>query len=85
MGSICIALSLAASELEKITGQLIAKSRQRLIGTIVPIYLLLCLGTFAILSPIAFWWKVPLLVAAYLVSRYYLAGKEASDGGETGK
>ncbi|MBI2858160.1 MAG: glycosyltransferase family 39 protein [Chloroflexi bacterium] len=75
IGSVCIALSLIAARLDEISGRLRPGARKKLYDTAVPFYLLLCLGAFVVLSPISWWWKFPLVSAAYLVSRYYTSSE----------
>ena len=71
VGAICIALSLAFSDLDNITGRVSTRATRGCLRLIMPVYLLLCLGAFVILSPVTYWWKVPLCAVAYVVSRYY--------------
>ncbi len=73
VGSVCLALALAFSSLGDLTVRLKTGNGKRLASLILPLYLLLSLGAFVILSPVSYWWKVPLCLAAYLFSRYYLS------------
>lgn len=71
-GAVCIAISLVFSALENLSSRTGRNSFiEKSIGSLLPIYLLLCLGAFVILSPVSYWWKSPLCIAAYLASRYY--------------
>jgi dolichyl-phosphate-mannose-protein mannosyltransferase len=78
IGAVCMGLGMMASGLDNLS--IIRQSRrwQKTAGLIIPLYLLLSLGAFVILSPISYWWKVPLCVAAYLFTRYYVTEKPTS-------
>jgi dolichyl-phosphate-mannose-protein mannosyltransferase len=78
-GAVCIGLSLIASKIEDATNNQPDLKIKRWLKLIVPSYLLLYLGAFVILSPVSYWWKLPLCVAAYLLSRYYLSGEKQID------
>jgi dolichyl-phosphate-mannose-protein mannosyltransferase len=73
VGSVCLALTLMAFSLEKFNNLRQPDIWKKLMDWIVPLYMLLSLGTFVILSPVSYWWKAPLCLAAYLFSRYYLS------------
>ena len=71
VGAVCIALTLVAEKIET-SSQKVTRNKKWL-ESVVPAYILLCLGAFVILSPISYWWKAPLSVMAYVFSRYYLS------------
>jgi dolichyl-phosphate-mannose-protein mannosyltransferase len=73
VGAVCIGLALLASSLDSLASNLQENRWKRCLGMVVPVYLLLCLAAFVVLSPVSYWWKVPLGVLAYIASRYWLA------------
>jgi hypothetical protein len=75
IGAICIGLTLAAMELENIRNSV---SIKRWIGLLVPLYVAFNLIAFAVLSPVSYWWKIPLCSAAYLVTRYYTGNLQSN-------
>jgi dolichyl-phosphate-mannose-protein mannosyltransferase len=75
VGSVCLALTLMAISLENFSRNRQPDKWKKLIDLIIPLYLLLSLGAFIILSPVSYGWKAPLCIAAYLFSRYYLSAE----------
>ena len=72
IGAICIGLALGLSQLSEIggTGQ---RDRMRSIARLaIPVYLLLHLAAFVILTPVPYWWKVPSCLVLYVYARYFL-------------
>jgi dolichyl-phosphate-mannose-protein mannosyltransferase len=67
IGAICITLSLIAAKLDILSKKpSLNNSFKKMMKMIVPAYLVLILGAFVILSPIYYWWKVPICVVAYI-------------------
>jgi dolichyl-phosphate-mannose-protein mannosyltransferase len=79
VGAVCIGLALLASNLDNLASNLPERRCRRWLDVVVPVYLLLCLAAFVVLSPVSYWWKVPLGVLAYVVSRYWLTAKQGED------
>jgi dolichyl-phosphate-mannose-protein mannosyltransferase len=75
VGAVCLALALAAFNLEKYREGWQSGKGRTLAGLILPLYLLLSLGAFVILTPVSWWWKVPLCAAAYFFARWFLSGE----------
>ncbi|MDD5702730.1 MAG: hypothetical protein PHU23_11855, partial [Dehalococcoidales bacterium] len=74
VGSVCLSIAIMAGALDSLsdqTGQ--NRTVSKLIAAALPLYILLHLGAFVLLSPIAYIWKLPLAVAAYLVARHCLS------------
>jgi dolichyl-phosphate-mannose-protein mannosyltransferase len=76
VGAVCIGLALMASNLDSLASNLSQSRWKRVLDVVLPLYLLLCLGAFVILSPISYWWKVPLSILAYFGTRYWLSAEE---------
>jgi dolichyl-phosphate-mannose-protein mannosyltransferase len=79
IGSVCLAISMAVAELNKLINRQSNSILKKWLDIIIPLYLLLCLGAFVILSPIPYWWKLPLCVAAYFLMRYYIESEESPE------
>ncbi|MBN1191351.1 MAG: glycosyltransferase family 39 protein [Dehalococcoidales bacterium] len=75
IGSVCVGLVLLAGGLTEMSGKWQERRWKKAADLVIPIYLLLSLGAFVILSPVSYWWKVPLCIAAYLFTRYYISEK----------
>ena len=73
VGAVCLGLSLMTVNLDSIARNSSGSRYRRMLNMILPIYLLLCLGAFVILSPVSYWWKTPLSILAYVVARYRLS------------
>jgi dolichyl-phosphate-mannose-protein mannosyltransferase len=79
IGPVCLATSLAITDLERVVARQINSTRKKLLELVVPVYMLLILGAFVILSPIPYWWKLPLCVGAYIMTRHYLSSAETHE------
>jgi dolichyl-phosphate-mannose-protein mannosyltransferase len=67
VAAICITISLMAAKLDIISNKpSLNDNVRRMMEMIVPAFLLLVLAAFVILSPIDYWWKVPICVVAYV-------------------
>jgi dolichyl-phosphate-mannose-protein mannosyltransferase len=78
VGSICIAITLLIASLENIAKHPgLTTKYKKLISMVIPVFILLHLGIFIILSPVSYWWKLPLCVLVYLLARYYISKEES--------
>jgi len=78
IGALCIGLALMLSELSRIAGR---NDRYivRLMGkTVLPAYLLIHLISFVILTPVPYWWKVPVCLLIYFFARYTMDTEDDS-------
>ena len=72
IGAICIGLALGLSQLSDI-GRTRQTGRLRMMARLaIPGFLLLHLASFVILTPVSYWWKVPVCVALYVLARLFL-------------
>jgi dolichyl-phosphate-mannose-protein mannosyltransferase len=71
--SVCLAITLGIAALDNKFGQ--NNKYKRYISMVTPVFILLHLGIFIILSPVSYWWKLPLCVIAYFLARYYVSKK----------
>ncbi len=76
VGAVCIGLSSMVSNLDSYAGNLPGRRYRRVLDMVLPVYLLICLGAFVILSPVSYWWKTPLCILAYIISRYWVSAKQ---------
>ena len=84
VGAICIGLGLGLSQLLDIgrTGQ--TGRLRRVAKMAVPVYLLLHLAAFVMLTPVFYWWKVTACIVLYVFARHLLnTGKSTSPRGST--
>jgi dolichyl-phosphate-mannose-protein mannosyltransferase len=77
VGAVCIGVALMASELDSLAMNLSGSRWRRGLGMVLPVYLLLYLVAFVILSPVSYWWKAPFSVLAYVMARYWLSAERA--------
>lgn len=77
IGAICIGLALGLSQLSEIgrTGQ--TDRFRRIARLVIPIYLLLHLAAFIILTPVSYWWKLPSCVVLYILARRLLGADKS--------
>ncbi len=76
VGAVCMALSLVAMKVSNAAEKQPVRASTRVAASIVPTYLLLCLGAFVVLTPVSYWWKLSLCVAAYVASRHFLSASK---------
>jgi predicted membrane-bound dolichyl-phosphate-mannose-protein mannosyltransferase len=77
IGAICIGLALGLSQLSEI-GRTEQTNRFKKIARLaIPVYLLLHLAAFVILTPVPYWWKVPACVALYILARFFLSSDKS--------
>jgi dolichyl-phosphate-mannose-protein mannosyltransferase len=72
-GAVCLGLGIGAAALDEVSQRWRSRRWKKTADLVIALYLLLSLGAFIILSPVSWWWKVPLCIAAYLFSRYYVS------------
>jgi dolichyl-phosphate-mannose-protein mannosyltransferase len=75
-GAVCAGLALALCGLNGITANLKIGFGRTMIDSVMPLFLLLTLGAFVLLSPVSYWWKAPLAVAAYLLARQFTSARQ---------
>jgi len=84
VAAVCIGLALASRELEHIVKSLKESTGKKLLNLITPVYLLVCLGAFVVLTPVGYWWKAPLCLIAYFAARYFSSGQAGVQKEDTG-